>query len=171
MNYRSHHTRRSMVLLLSISICANIDCVSPDCAGMFLPPAVELLLRGQLVDSPAGEPVTDALLGATSFTDGVPIVVTGVDEPETEPISIIRPAEDGSFEIWLALPQGGCARAGFSAGPRGYPEPEEIELKVMRGECYQSVFIQVNADTVKDLDFAGNVIELAEPVIVEPCTR
>ena len=88
-----------------------------------------------------------------------------------EPISIIRSADDASFEIELALPQGGCQAVGFSAGPRGYPDPEEIELRVVRGNCFQRIVIPVAAHTVTDPDFAGILNELVDPVIVESCTQ
>ena len=56
----------------------------------------------------------------------------------------------------------GCPSAPF-------PRPDQVEIIVVRDGCESSFLIDINEETVVDLDFPDDVIELKDPILVPPC--
>jgi hypothetical protein len=50
-----------------------------------------------------------------------------------------------------------------------FPPPDEIVVTVVRQACTQQFTIGINEDTVVDVDFPDDVIELKDPILVPPC--
>ncbi|MCH7885335.1 MAG: hypothetical protein IIC01_08805 [Planctomycetes bacterium] len=65
------------------------------------------------------------------------------------------------------------SNADRALGPRIPPpvlaRPDQIEVTVVRDGCESSFLIDVNEDTIVDLDFPDDVIELTDPILVPPC--
>lgn len=51
----------------------------------------------------------------------------------------------------------------------GFPPPDQVEVIVLRGACEERFMIDINEDTVVDIEFPDDVIELKEPILVPPC--
>jgi len=49
------------------------------------------------------------------------------------------------------------------------PRPDQVEVIVVRDGCEQRFLIDINADTVVDLSFSDDVIELKDQILVPPC--
>jgi hypothetical protein len=112
---------------------------------------IELLVRGKLIDTETGDPVTEAAFGGRTFTNGeetdsfAALISDG--SPTLPPTS-----EDGEFEIPFAewpLPCGPPAPE--------FPPPDQIEVIIVRDGCEQTFLIDINEDTVVDLEFPDPV--------------
>jgi|GEM_PF-2140599 len=112
--------------------------------------------------------------------DGVPIDVRPMSDGEfigftTGPVpGHLLPPEtenDGSFE--LIISNGERFRSARCPAPRpGTLEsllPDQIRVGVSHDGCQSQVLIDLNEDTVVDLSFPDNVIELKDPILVPPC--
>ena len=129
----------------------------------------ELVLRGKVFDSVSLEPLRDVALGGRTFTDG----------RETDYLSALifdgtannpPPAIDGTFDLMFSVTKGFCTNPfAQPVSPPEFPRPDRIEIIVIRGDCEQTFSIDINEDTVVDLDFPGDVLELKDPILVEPC--
>ncbi len=53
--------------------------------------------------------------------------------------------------------------------PYEFPRPDRVEIIVVRDGCEQAFLIDINEDTVVDMDFPDDVIELKDPILVPPC--
>jgi len=87
-------------------------------------------------------------------------------------VSVPSIEEDGSFEHFLIEGYGGacaCVLDLFIPDSPGPTRPDQVEIIVVRDDCEQIFRIDLTADTVVDLDFPNDVIELRDPIIVEPC--
>ena len=123
-----------------------------------------LRVSGKLLDAETLEGATDAALGGRTFTDGeetefvVPFIYDGSR-------NLPGPEEDGTFVV------------GFSSGPvpssysahAEFPRPDRIEIIVVRGDCQYTFSIDINEDTVVDMTFPDDTLELKDPIIVPPC--
>jgi len=126
-----------------------------------------LTIQGRLVDTDSGTPLSGAIVGGRIFfengvKDYVPLTCGG------EPCSLLS-LDDGTFGISRST-LGPCP-------PRSYPTPDRIELVVLRDTCETTYSIDVNDDTVDDLDTtdqdegaaSNHTIELKEPILVPAC--
>jgi len=131
---------------------------------------VSLVLSGTVVDADTLAGLSDVVVAARSLTGG----------DETDATRFAQgigpfPAEDGSFELMFSRLQGSFfglpgLLLGQSMPPfSGFPPPDQVEVIVLRGACEERFLIDINEDTVVDLEFPGDVIELQNPILVPPC--
>ena len=124
---------------------------------------VRLFLRGKVLDAETLRGATDAAVGGRTFTEGEetdrvsPLIYDG---SATFP----PPEEDGTFQVEFNLNSPSC-------GPPilEFPRPDQVEVIVVRDGCEQTFIIEINEDTVVDMDFPDDVIELKDPILVGPC--
>ena len=133
--------------------------------------AVGYTIRGKLVDRDTREPISDAAWGVSSLAGGDTITyqpaVLSDGSQNTPPLD-----EDGSFTsllfegLW-----GSCYRweTPQALKPPELTRPDQIEVTVVRDGCEQRFLIDLNADTVVDMEFPDDVIELKDPILVGPC--
>ena len=70
------------------------------------------------------------------------------------------------FEVRIPL----CEVAlGLPLPPPILDRPDQVKVIVVRDGCEQTFVIDINEDTVVDLDFPDRVIELKEPILVSDC--
>ena len=50
-----------------------------------------------------------------------------------------------------------------------FPRPDRVEVIVVREDCEFSFLIDINEDTVVDMTFPEDVIELKDPILVPAC--
>ena len=119
-------------------------------------------MSGQLLDEATLSPVADAAIGGRSFTVGVE---TDYTPPFTSLGDLNGPPSgvDGGFEteFWTGIVP--CDP------PPEFPRPDEVELIVARDECVFVFTIEINEETVVDMTFPDDVIELIEPILVPAC--
>ena len=129
-----------------------------------------LSLHGTILDAETLTPLSNAVLGGRAFTAGE--VTAGVSALNLVGAPIgPRSGDDGSFILSFVT---GFTPLGESLlGPRIPPpvlaRPDQIEVTVVRDGCESSFLIDVNEDTIVDLDFPDDVIELTDPILVPPC--
>ena len=145
----------SLAIVAFLGLSNILGCVFADCGDM-------LTLRGQLLDEETLTPVTDVYLGGRSFTsDEETCAITPFTrwgDPRVPP-----PQEDGVFEVQFSIGLVPCDP------PPQFPRPDQVEVIVVRGECEFSFLIEINEDTVVDMDFPDDVIELKDPILVPAC--
>ncbi len=133
----------------------------PFCASI----AARRSLKGIVRRADTLEVPTDVvLIGAFTSTDGE-LTGSGGGGRTVQPSS-----EDGSFQLRLRSSEtkSVCGQASPSSLP-AFPAPDEILVIVQREACEQQFTIEINEDTVVDLGFPDNVIELKDPILVPPC--
>ena len=146
----------SAIGAFTVCVMGTGACV-PDCPAQFW-------VRGAVVDENDLTGLTDAVLGARSFTDGretdyfPPFTSLGTQSGPT-------PAEDGAFEMDLSTGPMPCDRV------PPFPRPDQVEIIVVRDECIQTFMITINEDTVMidDDDPYDVILELIDPILVPPC--
>lgn len=136
----------------SLLLFCSGTCISSDCL-------VGLFVRGRVIDADTMAPVPGALIGGRSFTnnevtDHFPPTYNG--SPYFPPTSA-----DGLFQFDFS-DLAPCQ--GYS-----FPRPDEIEIIVVRDGCEQGFTIAINADTVVDVNFPNDTLELKEPILVPAC--
>ncbi len=139
-----------------MSILVANGCVFGDCQG------VTVLVRGWLADRVTGEPLANVAVGGRSFTNGevtdVIPALTIFGDSNGPP-----PDENGMFELPFRKTLVSCTVAS------SFPPPDQVEIIVVRDGCEQTFLIEINEDTVVDMDFPDDVIELKDPILVPPC--
>ena len=123
-----------------------------------------LSVHGKVLDAETLEPATDAAVGGRSFTAG--------EETNWAPALIYdgtpngpAPEDDGTFVVWFESP----ASAPCEACAPEFPRPDRIEIIVARGDCQYTFSIDINEDTVVDMTFPEDTLELKDPILVPPC--
>jgi len=150
------------VLSLALSVHGCVPC------GIF---KRSLYLESQLLDEETGDAISDAAVGGFLYTGGE---ATSYRDPlgATEG-DMLPPDEDGRFRLRFFAPEFSevCGTGPFA--PAGYdppfPTPDRLELIVVRDGCEKRVTIELNEDTVVDMSFPDNVLELKEPILVPAC--
>ncbi|MCH7884392.1 MAG: hypothetical protein IIC01_03995 [Planctomycetes bacterium] len=153
---------RVLRLIASAYSLVLVACVP--CGTMF----DGVTLRGRVADADTSLPIDDAVLGGRSFTGGEE---TDFVPPFTRFGTQNGPSatEDGSFQLGFVVIGGTCQGFLGNATPPEFPRPDRVEIIVARDGCEQSFLIDVNEDTVVDLSFPDDVIELKDPILVPPC--
>ncbi len=124
-------------------------------------PDDSLRVEGILLEADGQTPVSDATVGGQSLTDGE---VTDEESPLNRDGSPRWPVtEDGAFSIRFTSAAEPCA------GRPALPTPDQVELIVLTDDCERSVSIDINADTVVDLDPPDHVLALKDPILVPAC--
>lgn len=152
-------------------------CLAAGCPLSLLPCGLTLksfIIRARVTDAASGVGLTGASLGgllftagdATSFRD--PLGPHGEDE-------LLLPNSQGRFDLTFFAPELGemCGLPPFDRtiyDPE-FPPPDQIELIVIRDGCEQRFMIDVNEDTVVDMTFPDDIIELKDPILVPPCVE
>jgi len=151
--------RRSLVSVVYCASCAISGCgyfglLLGDCA-------IELDVRGRLVDAESGIPIRDAILGGRTFTNGDQTAViaplTGTGSPNSP-----SPITDGAFNLRFRQSLGPCP-------PAAFPDPDRVEVIVLRDACELSVFVDINESTVVNPAFPRNTLEFMQPITLPPC--
>jgi len=131
-----------------------------------------LYLESQLLDEETGDAISDAAVGGFLYTGGEatsyrdPLGATGEGD-------MLPPDEDGRFRLRFFAPEFSevCGTGPFA--PAGYdppfPTPDRLELIVVRNGCEQRFTIDLNKDTVVDMTFPDNVLELKDAILVPAC--
>jgi hypothetical protein len=149
-----------------VSLAALFSMSSWGCIGLFpfgdclTVPASEgsvLFLHGDATYDQTVEVVDGASVRAMLLTDG---------EVTTRERASLPIAEDGTFEVPLSAKHDGP----LCASPPDLPAPDQLEVIVTIRGCEQSFLIDINEDTVVDLDFPDRVIELKDPILVPACS-
>ena len=164
MTIRHRHSIRTRALRTHslVFVAALISLRACGCVGLFpfgecFPPGNEaslLRLHGNVVNAETIDGVNGAAVSATLITGG---------EEITRDRSSLLTAEDGAFEIPLTAKGPQCVT------PPDLPRPDQVEVIVVLDGCGQTFVIDINEDTVVDLDFPDRVIELKEPILVSDC--
>lgn len=124
-----------------------------------------LFVHGEVLDAETLQGATDAAIGGRTFTnaeetDWVPPLI--FDGSATFP----PPEEDGTFRVEFTRRSHYCRDVVTE-----FPPPDQIEIIVVRDGCEQTFRIEINEDTVVDMGFPEDVLELKDPILVEPCAE
>lgn len=175
---RERCPRRGRQERLEVLILASVFVSLPllGCWNCFFPGDFVdyVVVRGKVLDADTLEGLSDTPIGVRTLTAGEVIgFVSGVasDRSGLKSPPIPLTGVDGTFAFSFT--------AGFREpcttilGPRvptpDFPRPDQIEVTVVRDACEQSFLIDINEDTVVDLSFPDDVIELKDPILVPPC--
>ena len=124
-----------------------------------------LYVRGQLLDAETLQGISDAALGGRAFTNGeetdwVPALIFD-GSPNLPP-----PEADGTFQVEFTRSPHSCMDVVTE-----FPRPDQVEIIVVRDGCEQTFLIEINEDSVVDMSFPDDVLELKEPILVEACAE
>jgi hypothetical protein len=155
-------TKCAAAIVFSLAIQGSPGCI-PSC--LFGDAYGTLFVIGRLrtpeTDSPpAGGTVSVRTFTASSETARAEAVVFG-EQPTP---GLPAPRKEGEFVAPLST-----ADLGPACRPPTFPRPDRVEVIIVRDGCEQSFFIDINADTVVDLTFPDDIIELKNPILVPPC--
>jgi hypothetical protein len=154
-------TQCAAAIVFALAIDGSPGCI-PSC--LFGDARGTLFVIGQLAtaetDAPfAGGTVSVRTFTASSETARAEAVLFGAQPTPGLP----APRKEGEFVAPLSTDLGPACR------PPTFPRPDQVEVIVVRDGCEQSFVIDINADTVVDLRFPDDVIELKDPILVPPC--
>ena len=142
-------------LLWASLLSQTVGCIFGDVSGT-------LLVRGCVIDMDTLEPLPEVAVGGRTFTGEVEIdfspALTVFGDRNNR-----APDADGTFEVFFATDLGPYRE------PPEFPRPDQVEIIVVRDGCEQTFPIEINEDTVVDMDFPDDVIELKEPILVPGC--
>lgn len=135
--------------------CLLLSCVPfADCGASFK-------VRGRTLDQDSQQPLSNAIVGGRTFTNGAQ---TGLAELFTPSGTVIGEVTDavGGFSLPYSTGIQPCP-------PQPYPRPDQVEIIVALDGCEQSFLIDINENTVVDITFPDDVLELKDPIQVPPC--
>ncbi len=121
-----------------------------------------LYMRLELLDAETETPVTDAAVGGKTFTEG-------------ELTASVNPLTSGGIPTFPPPADNGSCELLFSEGsltpcpPPEFTRPDQVEVVVLGRGCVQTFVIDINEQTVVDMDFPDDVIELKDPILVPSC--
>ena len=120
-----------------------------------------LFVRARLVDAETQLEVQEVSVGGRIFTGG--------EETEYAPI-LFAPDAFGMVDLEFVLLSGFCTYLGEQyPPPEELPTPDRLEIIIIRNDCQQTFSIDISEDTVVDMAFPDDVLELKDPILVEPC--
>ena len=122
-----------------------------------------LCVQGKILDSQTLEGATDTVVGGRTFTDGEQTDFYPPRIYDDSPTSRV-PDEDGTFKITFTRLSESCQDV-FTE----FLQPDRIEIIVARGDCQYTFSIDINEDTVVDMAFPDDTLELKDPILVPPC--
>ncbi len=163
MFWKKAYTTRSTVLALSLAIwCLPLlGCFPWDCELQVNDPGASLRVEGVLLEADGQTPVRGATVGGQSLTDGE---VTDEQSPLNRDGSRRWPVTDaGAFSIRFTSAAEPCE------GAPALPRPDQVDLIVLTDDCERSVSVDINEDTVVDLDPPDHILELRDPILVPAC--
>lgn len=156
-------------LLVALVALAQTGC--PVC-GDFV---ITFIVSGKVVDSRTGDPIGGASVSVGLLKDGELIHYT-LDNAYGPSVSNTllppRTASDGSFALTMTQGErfGTPACTAPAPGTLVPVVPDRMVVGIVPAGCPgQNVFLDINEETVVDLSFPGDVIELKEPIAISPC--
>jgi hypothetical protein len=163
---RSRQERAQIMALVFMGVLPLIVAVT-GCFPCGSTAARRVVSGSLLIASTLEAPSDVQRIAAWSYTDGENTGSGGGGRP------VLPSLSDGSFEVTMASNDRGgvCGYPPFThvTGVSQYPTPDQIVFIVEREACEQEFTIDLNEDTVVDLDFPDGVIELAGPILLPPC--
>ncbi len=124
-------------------------------------------LSGIVLDAETSQPLTGSELSIQSFTDG-----SETGRGSTRNQSENPPDENGLFEAFIFSNRVLSVCIAFpppSFPPDFFPAPDQLEITVTRDDCEQRIMIDLNEDTVVDITFPNDLIDLKDPILVPAC--
>jgi len=132
----------------------------------------ELILEARVIDEESGNGLSDTPIGGSIFTDDEEWSYRDPLGPRVD-ADRLPPGADGSFRLRFRSPALSevCGVPPFQrvVYDPPLPTPDRLELIVVRDTCEQRVSIDLNEETVVDMTFPGDLLELAAPIRLAPC--
>ena len=122
-----------------------------------------LSVHGRILDNQTLEGATDTVVGGRTFTDDEETAFRAPVIYDSRPTARV-PQEDGEFEIGFSRSSKSCQDFVYE-----FPRPDRIEIIAARGDCQYTFSIDINEDTVVDMTFPEDTLELKDPILVPPC--
>ena len=144
----------SYVLAAAVAAVCSLQGFGCACA-LALNPYAELTLQGTVLNANTLDGLGGALIDAR--------LITGVEQTTRDDLKLPFSAEDGGIRVGLIVKGSQCGRV------LNLPTPDQLKVIVTIDGCEQTFVIDINEDTVVDLDFPDRVIELKEPILVPSC--
>jgi len=160
---------RRIMMPLGAGLCAFAltGCLLP--CGIF---RHILIIKARVVSGATAEGVSDAAIGGFLYTNGEKTSYRDPLGPTVE-LDSLPPDSEGRFQIRFRAPEFGeaCGAPPFERVVRDppFPTPDQLELIVVIDGCEQRITIEINEDTVVDMSFPADILELREPILVPPC--
>jgi len=159
---KSYRLYRCLLLVLfccgaaTIAGCGYFGLLLGDCARM-------LNVRGRVIDDSTRTPLFGVVVGGRTFTidketDRIP-PTTGNGNPNGPPTD-----EGGNFQLDFSNSLGPCAQ-----NLEPFPPPDRVEITVIRDGCETTFAIDMDEDTVVDVSFPDDTLELKDPILVPEC--
>jgi hypothetical protein len=129
----------------------------------------DVIVRGKVVDAETLEGLTRANVDVRTVTNGEE---TGSRNVRIRLEDGAPPAaEAGSFDAEIGYRQGRVEICPWAPPPPipEFPRPDRLEVIVLRSYCRFEFVIGINEDTVVDMTFPDDVIELRDPILVPAC--
>ncbi len=152
-------------LLLAIAVGGCTNC------GPFV---TTFVVFGVAVDSTTGSGLGGIVISLRPLKEGTSIgFVFGNAKnrivSSSLPVPVTNP--DGSFALSVTNGERpnvfGCTAP--SPGTFDDAAPDQLQFFLTRDGCTQEILINLTEDTVVDLSFPDNTIELSAPILVPPC--
>lgn len=180
---RQHHrtggsNRRSnwsTLFGVSLQMLLSLPLGGCTCVGPFFR---TFTVRGKVLSADTGEPRAGVFISVRLLREGEVVGYASGTESVTEsrsvgsktPVAIVTNA-DGSFAIVMRNRE----RAGCLAGLVDTPTaedpaiPDQVRVTIAVDGCQQVFIVDLIEETVLDISFSDDVIELKDPILVPPC--
>ncbi len=134
--------------------------------GCCLDAVSQVAVTGSVLDADSSAPISGAVIGGRYLLNGevlaeIPTFLEGQ--------AGFQSAEDGTFVFEASRWQPVCPWPNTIAREPPLPIPDQIELFVVHDDCEQSFLIDVEAETIIAPDTPLRILELRDPIMVEPC--
>lgn len=124
-------------------------------------------VRGRLIDAATGTGIRRAAVWVRLFTDGALTEETGpvfLDELSAGD----SPVDGDEFTVLVGRLISSCPfEEHLGGGPLPYPDRIEFEVEI--DDCIREFTIDVNEDSVVNLNDPNRVVELREPLLFSAC--
>jgi len=131
-----------------------------------------LFIAGSVVDADTQEPIEQYSIRVSTFTDGLETgSEIGVIFGESPTPGLPPPPTVGDFVTPFVTNRTKICEGIFGPplDPPKFPQPDQLFVIVIRDTCETTYTIEVNGDTVVDLSFPNNTLELRDPILVPAC--
>jgi len=126
---------------------------------------------GRVLDAASGKAIPVSIGGRGLFVDGERIeTIPQLFDPNPR----IPPNSKGDFALNIVVrEEQACALIGgiplTQLSTVSLVRPDQVLILVIREECREEILIDITPDTVVDVAFPDNTIELREPILLQPC--
>jgi len=131
-------------------------------------------VRGLVLFTDTEEPAAERLISLKLLKEGETVGRSNFPVPTSVAAKLpvaISTNPDGSFAIVMRNDKVACSSLIFDTptAVKNPVVPDQMQIRLSIDGCLEEFLIDLTEDTVVDITFPENIIELKDPILVAPC--